>query len=114
MTRVKASRVKKARHKKILKAARGFRGARSKLIRTAKEAVMHSGEYAYSGRKQRKRDKRSEWIVTINAALEKHDLSYNKFINALKEKNVSLDRKVLTEIIKRDNETFDHIVTLVK
>ena len=114
MTRVKSSRVKKARHKKILKSARGFRGARSKLIRTAKEAVMHSGEYAYAGRKQRKRVKRSEWIITINSALGKHDLSYNKFIKAMQEKNVLINRKVLAEIIKRDNETFDHIVTLVK
>ncbi len=114
MTRVKSSRVKKARHKKILKAAKGFRGARSKLVRTAKEALMHSGEYAYAGRKQRKRAKRSEWIVTINAALEKHDFSYSKFVKALQEKNVSLDRKMLTEIIKRDSETFNKIVALVK
>jgi large subunit ribosomal protein L20 len=114
MTRVKSSRVKKARHKKILRSARGFRGARSKLVRTAKEALMHSGEYAYSGRKQRKRVKRSEWILTISSALGKHNISYNKFVKALKEKDVLINRKILAEIIMRDTETFDKIVTLVK
>lgn len=110
MTRVKSSRVKKARHKKILSAAKGYRGARSKLVRTAKEAVMHAGEYAYSGRKQRKRQKRREWITTINAALSKHDISYNQFIKKLKDNKIQLDRKILAEIILKDQNTFDTIV----
>ena len=113
MTRVKSGRIKHQKHQKILKAAKGYRGARSKLVRTAKEAVMHAGSYAYTGRKQRKRDKRSEWIVTINAALKEHEVSYSKFINLLKESEIVLDRKILSEIIRKDKPTFDHIVNQV-
>ena len=110
MTRVKAGRIKHQKHKKILKQAKGYRGARSKLVRTAKEAVMHAGAYAYAGRKQRKRDKRSEWIVTMNAALKEHEVSYSKFINLLKQSYIVLDRKILSEIIMKDKPTFDYIV----
>lgn len=114
MTRVKSARIKRQKHKKILKEAKGYRGARSKLVRTAKEAVMHAGAYAYAGRKQRKRNKRTEWIVTINAGLKKHELSYNKFINLLKQNEIELDRKILSEIIEKDKPTFDHIVKQIK
>lgn len=110
MTRVKTSRIKRQKHKKILKEAKGYRGARSKLVRTAKEALMHAGSYAYAGRKQRKRDKRTEWIVTINAALKEHEISYHKFIQLLKQNEIILDRKILSEIIEKDKSTFDHIV----
>jgi len=109
MTRVKSSRVKKARHKKILKLAKGYRGTRSKLIRVAKEAVMHAGSYAYAGRKQRKREKRKEWIVTINASLKTHNLSYSQLIKNLKDKQILIDRKILAQIAKKDKPTFDAI-----
>ncbi len=71
---------------------------------------MHSGSYAYAGRKQRKRDKRTEWIVTINAALSEHEIPYSRFIKSLKEKEITLDRKILAKIAKEDKATFDHIV----
>ena len=113
MTRVKSTSIKHRRHKKILKQAKGFRGARSKLVRTANEAIMHAGAYAYAGRKQRKRQKRSDWIVTISAALVNHNLSYNSFIHLLKKNEITLDRKVLSELINKDRSTFDNIVKQV-
>ena len=114
MTRVKGARIKRIKHKKILKLAKGYRGSRSSLVRTAKEAVMHAGAYAYAGRKQRKRQKRTEWIVAINAALKEHDLPYKKFINLLKIKQILIDRKILTKIINEDKPTFDYIVEEAK
>ena len=110
MTRVKSSRVKHNRHKKILKSAKGFRGGRSRLVRTAKEAVMHAGSYAFHGRKLRKRDKKSEWIVQINGALKEHNISYSKFINGLKNNQILLDRKILAKIPQDDSQTFSSIV----
>ena len=110
MTRVKSSRVKHNRHKKILKSAKGFRGGRSRLVRTAKEAVMHAGSYAFHGRKLRKRDKKSEWIVRINGALKEHNISYSKFINGLKNNQILLDRKILAKIAQDDSQTFSSIV----
>ena len=110
MTRVKSTRVKHNRHKKILKSAKGYRGARSRLVRTAKEAVMHAGSYAFHGRKIRKRDKKSEWIIKINAALKDHNVSYNKFINGLKNNQILIDRKILAKIAQDDSQTFSTIV----
>jgi large subunit ribosomal protein L20 len=104
MTRVRKAITKIQKHKKILKAAKGYWGGRSKLVRTAKEAVMHAGAYAYSGRKQRKTQARTLWITKINAALGK--TSYKDFINTLKEKNIQLDRKILADIAENDPETF--------
>ena len=110
MTRVKSSSSRKAKHKKILTRAKGYRSSRSKLVRTAKEAVMHAEAYAYAGRRERKRQKRREWITIINAALKTHTLSYSEFINALKAKEIILDRKILSKIAKRDISTFNQIV----
>lgn len=107
MTRVKKGLIKVKRHKKILKLAKGYRGSRSKLVRTAKEAVLHAGAYAFAGRKQRKQQKRTSWIMTINAALE--EVPYNKFIKDIKAKNIALDRKILAEIAKSDLPTFKKI-----
>lgn len=109
MTRVKKGITKRARHKKILKAAKGFRGSRSKLVRTAKEAVMHAGSYAYSGRKQRKQQARTLWITKINAALGK-DLTYKDFIFSLKKREINLDRKILADIAENDPETFKKLI----
>lgn len=105
MTRVKKGITNKARHKKILQSAKGYRGGRSKLVRTAREAVMHAGSYAYAGRKQRKQQARTLWITKINAALGE-DVAYKDFINNLKKQNILLDRKVLSEIAQTDKDTF--------
>ncbi len=109
MTRVKKGITKRQKHKKILKAAKGYYGGRSKLIRTAKEAVMHAGSYAYSGRKQRKQQARTLWITKINAALGE-EVAYKDFIHQLSEKNIELDRKVLAEIAESDPQTFKKLV----
>ena len=104
--------VKKRR--KILKQAKGYRGAKSKLYRTAREQVMKSGMYAYIGRKQKKRDFRALWITRINAACRLNDISYSKFIAVLKSKNIDLNRKVLADIAVKDPAAFAALVAEVK
>lgn len=108
--RVKRGVTTHKKHRKILKLAKGYRGGRSKLIKEAKTAVMHAGADAYRGRKQKKRDARSLWIIRINAALSTHNVSYNKFIDTLKKKNIELDRKVLSQIALEDPKAFAEIV----
>lgn len=98
----------------ILKAAKGYRGAKSKLYRTAREQVMKSGMYAYIGRKQKKRDFRSLWITRINAACRLNDISYSRFIARLKSKGIDLNRKVLADMAVRDPEAFSALVKEVK
>ena len=104
--------VKKRR--KILKQAKGYRGAKSKLYRTAREQVMKSGMYAYIGRKQKKRDFRALWITRINAACRLNDISYSKFIAGLKSKKIDLNRKVLADIAVKDPAAFAALVAEVK
>ncbi len=104
--------VKKRR--KILKAAKGYRGAKSTQYRTAREQVMKSGMYAYIGRKQKKRDFRALWITRINAACRLNDISYSKFIAGLKSKNIDLNRKVLADIAVKDPAAFAALVAEVK
>ncbi len=104
--------VKKRR--KILKQAKGYFGAKSKLYRTAREQVMKSGQYAYIGRKQKKRDFRALWITRINAACRINDISYSRFINGLKKANVTLNRKVLADMAVREPETFAKLVEVAK
>ena len=104
--------VKKRR--KILKSAKGYFGAKSKLYRTAREQVMKSGQYAYIGRKQKKRDFRALWITRINAACRQNDILYSRFIAGLKKANVSLNRKVLADIAVREPETFAELVATAK
>ncbi|OGD86101.1 50S ribosomal protein L20 [Candidatus Curtissbacteria bacterium RIFCSPLOWO2_01_FULL_41_18] len=111
--RVKRGLAAHKRHKKILKLAKGYRGGRSKLIRQAKTAVIHAGADAYRGRKEKKRQARSLWIIRINAALSKSDISYNQFIAKLKAKNIELDRKILAQIALEDPEAFDDLVKKV-
>lgn len=112
MSRSKTGVVRRRRHKKILKLAKGYRGTYSRLYKRAKEAVLHAGQYAYIGRKLRKRDMRRLWIIRLNAALRAIDekLSYSRFINQLKKANINLNRKVLSEIAVNDPETFKAIV----
>lgn len=97
------------RHRKILKQAKGYRQARRIRIHTAKEAVLHAGAYAYAGRKNRKRNLRNLWITRINAALGE-DVSYSKFMAALRSKKIELDRKILSSIAVEDPETFKKVV----
>jgi large subunit ribosomal protein L20 len=108
--RVKRGVTTHARHKRILKLAKGYRGGRSKLIKEATSAVMQAGADAYRGRKEKKRQNRSLWIIRINAALKTHKISYSQFINKLKTKNIDLDRKVLSQIALEDPQTFENFV----
>jgi len=106
MTRVKRSLRTRARHKKILKQAKGYFGHKSKIFRVANQAVMKSLSYAYVGRKLKKRDFRTLWIARINAASRMNGLSYSKFMNGLKKSGILLDRKVLADIAVRDAAGF--------
>ena len=106
MARVKGAMNTRKRHKKILKLAKGYRGAKSKLFRTANQAVMKSLVYSYIGRKQKKRDFRKLWIARINAAARMNGLSYSKFMYGLKTAGVDLNRKVLADIALNDPATF--------
>jgi large subunit ribosomal protein L20 len=99
------------RHRKVLKAARGFKQARRTRIQTAKEAVLHAGAYAYHGRKLRKRDLRSLWITRVNAAVKENGISYSKFIAGLKKSKIEIDRKILSELAVSDPDTFKKIIS---
>jgi len=106
MPRVKRGVTAKARHKKILKLARGYRGRRKNVFRVAKQAVIKAGQYAYRDRRQRKRQFRALWIARINAAARECGLSYSRFINGLNKAGVELDRKVLADIAVFDKAAF--------
>ena len=93
---------------------KGYRGTKSKLVKVAKEAALHAGQYAYHGRKLRKRDFRTLWITRIAEAVKKEDLSYSVFIDKLHKTNITLDRKILSNLIVEDPKTFKHIVDKVK
>lgn len=114
MARVKRGVTARARHKKILKQAKGYYGARSRVYRVAKQAVIKAGQYAYRDRKQRKRQFRALWIVRINAAARQYGISYSRLINGLTKANVAIDRKVLAEIAVRDIEAFGEIAKIAK
>ena len=114
MARVKRSVNGRKKTKKILKQAKGYYGSKSTLYRTAMEAVMKSQNYAYIGRKQRKRDFRQLWITRINAAVRPYGLSYSRFINALKKNNIEINRKVLSDMAINDPNGFKLLVESVK
>ncbi len=114
MARVKNGMVRHRRHKKILKMARGYRGARSRQFRPANEAVMHSLWYAYQHRRKRKGDFRRLWITRINAAARLNGLSYSRFMNGLKLAGIGLDRKVLADLAVRDMDSFKALVAKAK
>ncbi len=114
MPRVKGGPRARKKHKKIIKMAKGYRGTRSKLYKRANEAVLRSGEHAFAGRKKRRRDLRRLWIIRINAALNQYDISYNQFINSLKNLNIELDRKILSELAVNDPKAFEQVVTKAK
>ena len=106
MPRVKRGVTAKARHKKILKQAKGYYGARSRVFRVAKQAVIKALQYAYRDRRQRKREFRALWIARINAAARLHGLSYSRFMNGLKKASITLDRKVLADLAVNDKAGF--------
>jgi len=112
MARVKSLAAR--RHREIKRQARGFKQARRKRVKAAKEALLHAGQYAYIGRKLKKRDLRKLWIKRLNAAVRNEGMSYSKFIKALKDSKIELDRKILAEIAVSDPSTFAKIVSEVK
>ena len=114
MARVKNGAVTKARHKKVLKQAKGYFGSKHRLYKTAKEQVMNSLQYAYRDRKQRKRDFRKLWITRINAACRQNDISYSRFIEGLTKAGVEVNRKMLSEIAINDSKMFSEFVKVAR
>ena len=114
MPRVKTGTVTRARHKKVMKQAKGYFGSKHRLYKTAKEQVMHSGKYAYRDRRQNKREFRKLWIIRINAACRENEISYSKFINGLNKAGVTINRKMLAEIAIDNPKSFTDLVTIAK
>lgn len=114
MARVKRAVGTKKRHKRVLKQAKGYYGAKSKQFRTANDAVMQALNYSYIGRKHRKRDFRRLWITRINAAARLNGMSYSKFINGLKKAEIEVNRKMLSEMAIHDAEGFSKLVEIAK
>lgn len=114
MARVKTAKITRKKHKKIIKQAKGYYGAKSYRFRTAKQAVMKSGMYAYVGRKDKKSDFRKLWIARINAAARINGLTYSTLIAGLKKANVAINRKMLAEIAVTDAEAFAKIAEIAK
>ena len=114
MARVKRGVVAKARHKSVLKKARGYYGARRKTFKVAKQAVTKAGQYAYRDRRQRKRQFRALWITRINAQSRANGLSYSRLINGLKKADISLDRRVLADLAVHDKPAFSAVVEQAK
>ncbi|MBD3894292.1 50S ribosomal protein L20 [Halomonas sp. ML-15] len=114
MTRVKRGVVARRRHKKVLKQAKGYYGARSRVFRVAKQAVIKAGQYAYRDRRQRKRQFRALWIARINAAARINGMSYSRFIDGLKKAEIEIDRKVLADLAVHEKAAFAAIVEKAK
>lgn len=114
MPRVKRGVTARARHKKVLKLAKGYYGARSRVYRVAKQAVIKAGQYAYRDRRQRKRQFRALWIVRINAAARECGLSYSRFMDGMKKASINLDRKVLADLAVHDKAAFAELAKAVQ
>ena len=114
MARVKTARITRKKHKKILKQAKGYYGAKRYRFRTAKQAVMKSGMYAYIGRKDKKSNFRKLWITRINAAARQNGLTYSKLIAGLKKANISINRKMLAELAVTDSDAFAKLAETAK
>ena len=114
MARIKGAMTTRRRRKKVLKAAKGYYGGKHRLFKTAKQAVMKSGQYAYIGRKQKKRDFRRMWITRISAACKANGMNYSTFMNGLKKAGVDLNRKMLSEMAVNDAEGFKTLAELAK
>lgn len=114
MARVKRGVIAKARHRKVLDKAKGYYGARSRVYRVAKQAVIKAGQYAYRDRRQRKRQFRTLWITRINAAARAQGLSYSRLMNGLRRADIEVDRKVLADIAVHDEQGFAALATVAK
>ncbi|MDD2769999.1 MAG: 50S ribosomal protein L20 [Methylococcus sp.] len=114
MPRVKRGVIARARHKKVLKQAKGYYGARSRVYRVAKQAVIKAGQYAYRDRRQRKRQFRALWITRINAGAREFGLSYSRFISGLKKASIEIDRKVLADLAVRDKDAFAELARIAQ
>jgi len=114
MPRVKRGVTAKARHRKVLKQAKGYYGARSRVYRVAKQAVIKAGQYAYRDRRQRKRQFRQLWIIRINAAARECGISYSRFMNGLSKASIDIDRKVLEDLAVHDKEAFAELAKLAQ
>lgn len=114
MTRVKRGTTVRKKHKKLLKATKGYKGLRRKSIKQAREALLKAQSYAYRDRKTKKRNLRRLWNIRINAACHQQKISYSKFINALKKANIELDRKILADLAACEPKVFEKIVKKVK
>ena len=113
MARVKRGVTSHRRHKKLLSLTKGHKLGRSTLVRQAKQSALKAGVYAFAGRKQKKRDMRKLWIIQLNAAVRAEGLTYSKFINSLKTKNINLDRKILAELAVHNPDDFKKILSQV-
>ena len=114
MARIKGAMATRKRRKKVLKAAKGYFGGKHRLFKTAKQAVMKSGQYAYIGRKQKKRDFRSLWITRISAACKLNGINYSRFMYGLKKSGIELNRKMLSELAISDPDAFSSLVETAK
>lgn len=114
MARIKRGTVSKRKHNKLLDLTKGYRGTKSKLTKMTHEASLHAGAYAFHGRKLRKRNFRSLWIVRIGEAVKQQGISYSKFMNMLKKSKVLLDRKILSDLVVNDPKAFSKLVDSVK
>jgi len=112
--RVKTGNIRRKRHKKVLKLTKGYRMTKNKLYKVANEAMLHAGQYAFIGRKLRKRNFRRLWIQRINAGLRQYEIKYSRFINLAKKANVQLDRKTLAYLATEDANAFKAVVDKVK
>ena len=112
--RVKTGFIRRRKHKEILRRTKGFRMSKNRLLKAAHEADLHAGQYAFAGRKIRKRKMRQLWIIRINAALTKYGVSYSKFINLLKKAKIEIDRKILADLAVTDPDTFETVVQKAK
>lgn len=114
MARVKRGIVSRKKHKKLLKLTKGYWGTKNRTVKKAREAALHSGQYAFHGRKLRKRNFRALWITRISEAVKQQGLSYSVFINKLKKTNITLDRKSLSNLIAEDPQAFQEIIKIAK
>ncbi len=114
MARIKRGTTSHAKHKKVLKAAKGYYGSKSTLFKTANQAIMKSMAYSFIGRKRKKRDFRKLWIARINAATRQNGLSYSKFMHGLKQANIDMNRKMLSDLAIKDPAAFAKLVDIAK
>lgn len=114
MARIKRGLVSKRRHNKLLNLTKGYRGTRSRLIKVGHESILHADAYAFHGRKLRKRDFRTLWITRISEAAKQEGISYSVFMNKLKKAKIELDRKIISDLVVNDPETFKELISKVK